>query len=104
MTSSVSSSKPRDGCSSSEPPARRTRARPNVSPPSACRWMTSASKGQDPMDLIVFPHSRNVGMVERIAQGMATKGSIDAAEDELAFVLEVVAGKLESIGVADLDI
>ncbi|MFZ5712960.1 MAG: DUF6074 family protein [Bradyrhizobium sp.] len=56
------------------------------------------------MNLIVFPHFRNVGMIERIAQGMAAKGCIDDAEDELAFVLEVIAGKLESIGVADADI
>ncbi|SFH69973.1 DUF6074 family protein [Bradyrhizobium sp. cf659] len=56
------------------------------------------------MRFVVFPHSRNAGMLDRVARAMAAKGSIDAAQEELAFILEVIADKLERLGVADADI
>ncbi|WFU44117.1 DUF6074 family protein [Bradyrhizobium sp. CB82] len=54
--------------------------------------------------MLAFPNSRNAGMVNRVAAQMSTKGSVDDAEDELAFVLEVIAGRLEDLGVAEGDI
>ena len=57
-----------------------------------------------PAEVLAFPHSRNHTMVDRVAQEMAKRPSIDGAAQELVLVLEIIWDRLEDIGVVESDL
>jgi hypothetical protein len=52
-------------------------------------------------EILAFPHSRNRGMVDRVARIMVKQPSIDDAERELVVVLEIMWDVLERVGIAE---